>query len=158
VTHPAVNEFQSTLDVADGVVAIVLTNAYVPKSKAATPRRLDPIGQVLVLLVLASVTYAIIEGPGRGWSSVEILGLFALALVGLVTLTRYELRRHEALVEMRLFKNAPLSGATLIAVASFFSFGGLLFLNTLYLQDVRHLSALNAGLDTLPIALAMTVA
>ena len=141
-----------------GVVAIVLTNAYIPESKAATPRRLDPIGQVLVLLVLASVTYAIIEGPGRGWSSVEILGLFALALVGLIALTRYELRRHEALVEMRFFKSAPFSGATLIAVASFFSFGGFLFLNTLYLQDVRHLSALSAGLDTLPMALAMAVA
>jgi EmrB/QacA subfamily drug resistance transporter len=140
-----------------GVVAVVLANDYIPESRALTPRRLDPIGQILVFMVLASTTYAIIEGPGRGWSSAEILGLFGLALVGLVALVCYELRRHEALIEVRFFKSVPFSGATLIAVASFFAFGGFLFLNTLYLQDARGLSALDAGLDTLPMAGAMAL-
>jgi MFS family permease len=135
----------------------VLANDYIPESRALTPRRLDPIGQILVFMVLASTTYAIIEGPGRGWSSAEILGLFGLALVGLVALVCYELRRHEALIEVRFFKSVPFSGATLIAVASFFAFGGFLFLNTLYLQDARGLSALDAGLDTLPMAGAMAL-
>lgn len=140
-----------------GIVAIVLTVIYIPESKALKPRRLDPIGQILVLAVLASTTYAIIEGPGRGWSSSEILGLFALALVGLVALIFYELRRRDALIEVRFFKSAPFSAATLIAVAAFFAFGGFLFLNTLYLQNVRGLSAFDAGLDTLPMATAIVV-
>jgi EmrB/QacA subfamily drug resistance transporter len=140
-----------------GVVAVVLANEYIPESRALTPRRLDPIGQILVFMVLASTTYAIIEGPRRGWRSPEILGLFGLALVGLVALVYYELRRHEALIEVRFFKSVPFSGATLIAVASFFAFGGFLFLNTLYLQDARGLSALDAGLDTLPMAGAMAL-
>jgi EmrB/QacA subfamily drug resistance transporter len=140
-----------------GVLAIVLSNAYIPESKAVTPRRLDPIGQILVIVVLASTTYAIIEGSSRRWNSIEILGLFGLALLGLAALARYELRRREALIEMRFFKSLPFSGATLIAVASFFAFGGFLFLNTLYLQDARGLSALDAGLDTLPTAGAIVL-
>ncbi len=140
-----------------GVSAFILTAAYIPESRAPTPRRLDPVGQVLVTLILASTTYAIIEGPGRGWSSGEIVGLFIVAAAGLATLVPYELRRHDALVEVRFFKSVPFSGATLIAVASFFAFGGFLFLNTLYLQDTRGLSALAAGVDTLPMAGAMAL-
>ena len=140
-----------------GVLAVVLTRAFIPESKAETPRRIDPLGQLLVLGVLACVTYAIIEGPNHGWSSTEILSLFGVALLGLGALIGYELHRHEALIEVRFFKSAPFSGATLIAVASFFAFGGFLFLNTLYLQDVRGLSALGAGLDTLPMAGALVL-
>jgi MFS family permease len=69
---------------------------------------------------------------------------------------RYEPRRAEPLVELRFFRSVPFSGATLIAVSSFAAFSGFLFINTLYLQDARGLSALDAGLYTLPMA-AMTV-
>jgi EmrB/QacA subfamily drug resistance transporter len=135
-----------------GVAAVVLVSAFVPESRAPAGRRTDPVGQVLVVAVLASLTYAIIEGPSHGWGSAEIDGLFGVALVGLAVLVGYELRRRQPLVEMRFFKSAPFSGATMIAVVSFIAFGGFLFLNTLYLQDVRGLSALHAGLDTLPMA------
>src|ERR1019366_7381905 len=64
---------------------------------------------------------------------------------------------HEALIELRFFKSVPFSGATLIAVAAYFAFAGFFFLNTLYLQDVRGLSALDAGVDTLPMAGAMAL-
>ena len=140
-----------------GVLALVLANLFIPESRAQKARRLDPIGQVLVFATLASATYAIIEGPNRGWLSGEIVGLFVVSALALVALAFYELRRHEALIEVRFFKSAPFSGATIIAVASFFAFGGFLFLNTLYLQDTRGLSALSAGLDTLPMAVSMAV-
>jgi EmrB/QacA subfamily drug resistance transporter len=140
-----------------GVAAVALVSAFVPESRAPAGRRADPVGQVLVVAVLASLTYAIIEGPSRGWGSAEIGGLFGVALVALAVLVGYELRRRQPLVEMRFFKSAPFSGATVIAVVSFIAFGGFLFLNTLYLQDVRGLSALHAGLDTLPMAGAIAV-
>src|SRR6202042_1908171 len=60
-----------------GVAAILLTALYVPESRAAIKRKLDPIGQVLVMLTLVTLTYGIIEGPSRGWSSPLILGCFA---------------------------------------------------------------------------------
>ncbi len=135
-----------------GVAAIVLTALFVPESRAPRARRLDPVGQALVLVALASITYGIIEGPRKGWLSPLILGLFALGALSLVALVFFEQRRHEPLVELRFFRSVPFSAATLIAVAAFVCLGGFLFLNTLYLQDVRHLSALQAGIDTLPMA------
>ena len=139
-----------------GLAAIALTARFVPESRAPRPRRPDPVGQVLVIVALASLTTAIIEGPSLGWGSPWIVALAVTASVALVTLVRYELRRVDPLIEPRFFASRPFSSATVIAVAAFTAFGGFLFLNTLYLQDVRDLSPMSAGLCTLPIA-AMTV-
>src|SRR3954471_50496 len=65
-----------------GLAAIALTARYVPEARAPRPRRVDPVGQILVVVMLASLISAIIEGPGRGWTSPEIVGLFALSAGG----------------------------------------------------------------------------
>jgi EmrB/QacA subfamily drug resistance transporter len=139
-----------------GVAAIVLTALVVPESRAARPRRPDPAGQVLVIVMLASLTYAIIEGPREGWRSPVIVGFFVLAAAAAAALAAYEPRREEPLLDLRFFRSAPFTGATLVALSAFAALGGFLLLNTLYLQDVRHLSALHAGIYTLPMA-GMTV-
>jgi EmrB/QacA subfamily drug resistance transporter len=140
-----------------GLVAIILTALFVPESRAPHPRRFDPVGQVLVIVALASLTYSIIEGPTNGWFSAEIIGLFVLSLACFSALIRYELRREEPLIEIRFFRSAPFSGASAIAVCVFAAIGGFLFLNTLYLQDVRGLSPFHAGLYMLPMAGVMLI-
>ena len=140
-----------------GLAAILLTARFVPESRAPRPRRLDPVGQVLIIVALASLTYAIIEGPRHGWTSGEILGLFAAAAVSFVGLVLYELRRTEPLLEVRFFSSIPFSGASAIAVLAFAGFNGFLFLNTLYLQEVRGLSPLDAGLYMLPTAAMLLI-
>ncbi len=140
------------VNVPIGAIAFVLTTLYVPRSRAAHPRRLDPVGQALVIAALASLTYAIIDAPRAGWTSAGTLGLFAFSLVCFVVLVFYELRRREPLIEMRFFRSVPFSGASSIAVCAFAAAGGFLFLNTLYLQGVRHLSPFHAGLYMLPAA------
>ena len=72
-----------------------------------------------------------------------------MAFAGLV---RYELHRHQPLIDVRFFRSAPFSGAAVSAICAFGAYGAFLFLNTLYLQDARGLSALQAGLYTLPLA------
>jgi EmrB/QacA subfamily drug resistance transporter len=139
-----------------GMAALALTALFVPESRAPRGRKVDPVGQLLVITLLAALTYAIIEGPGSGWSSARILGCFGLAGAALIGLVSYEPRRAEPLIDLRFFRSAPFSGATAIAVCAFAGLGGFLFLNTLYLQDVRHYSPLHAGLVTLPMA-AITV-
>jgi EmrB/QacA subfamily drug resistance transporter len=140
------------VNVPIGLAAIVLTALFVPESRAARPRRLDAGGQALIIAALATLTYAIIEGPGHGWTSAEIVSLFAASAIAFAALARWELRRPEPLLELRFFRSAPFSGASAIAVLAFASMGGFLFLNTLYLQDVRGLSPLHAGLYMLPMA------
>jgi EmrB/QacA subfamily drug resistance transporter len=145
------------INVPVGAAAIVLALRYIPESKAPHPRRPDPVGQGFVIAVLACLTWGIIEGPGRGWGSSPILAAFALALVALVGLLVYEPRRREPLVDVRFFRSVPFSAATVTAVAAFAAMGGFLFVNTLYLQEVRGLSALHAGLDTMPMAVATMI-
>ncbi|MGY0061959.1 MFS transporter [Streptomyces sp. LZ34] len=140
------------LNVPVGLAALVLTARYVPESRAPKPRRADPVGQLLVIALLGSLTYAIIEAPDRGWGSPLIAVCTAVAAGSLAALVAYERRRTEPLIELRFFHSVPFSGATVIAVSAFAALSGFLFLNTLYLQDVRGLNALHAGLWMLPMA------
>lgn len=139
-----------------GLAALVLTLRHIPESRAARPRRPDPVGQVLVIALLGSLTYGIIEAPAAGWRSPLIMGCAVVAVASLVGLLVYEPRREDPLIDLRFFRSAPFSGSTVIAISAFAGLAGFLFLNTLYLQDVRGLSALHAGLYMLPMA-ALTV-
>jgi len=145
------------VNVPVGALAFLATRRFVPESRAERPRRVDPVGQILVILGLASLTYGTIEGPDHGWASPEIVGALAVAAVALGALIPYELRRREPLLEVRWFRSAPFSGASAIAVCAFAALGAFLFLNTLYLQDVRGLSPLRAGLCMLPMAAMVLV-
>ena len=141
-----------------GLVAIVLAVRFVPESRAERPRRFDPVGQGLVIVLLAALTFGIIEAPSRGWSSPLIVGALAASGLALVSLLRYEPRRKEPLVDVRFFRSVPFASAIVLCVAAFAAFGGFLFLNTLYPQQMRGLSPLQAGLATAPMALMTVVA
>ncbi|GHE67779.1 MFS transporter [Streptomyces spiralis] len=132
------------------LAAILLTLRFVPESRAPKARRPDPVGQVLVIALFAALTYAIIEAPDA--SAARVLPFAAVALAALLGLLWYEPRRAEPLIDLRFFRSAPFSGATVIAVSGFAALGGFLFLSTLYLQNVRGLDALHAGLWMLPMA------
>jgi EmrB/QacA subfamily drug resistance transporter len=145
------------LNIPLGLAAIALTVLFIPESRAPRPRRPDPVGQVSVIVLLATLTYGIIEAPNRGWSSPGILAAFSGAGAALVALLVYEPRRDEPLIDLRFFRSTPFASAIAISVAAFAAFGGFLFLNTLYLQDVRGLSPVHAGLAILPMAVMIVV-
>jgi EmrB/QacA subfamily drug resistance transporter len=140
-----------------GLAAISLTALFVPDSRAARPRRADPVGQVLVIIMLGSLAYGIIQGPGGGWLSPKIAGFFLLSAAALVALLGYEPRRAEPLIDFRLFRSVPFSSANLTAVCAIAATAGFLFLTTLYLQDVRDYSAVQAGLTILPMPVTMAL-
>ncbi len=140
-----------------GIAAVILAAVYVPESKAERARAFDPVGQGLVFVGLTTLTYAVIEGPHEHWNSLLIRGLFAVAGVAFVAFLLYEPRRNEPLVNLRFFRSVPFSTATILGLSAFSSFSAFLFLNALYLQQVRGFSAFRTGLCTLPLALAMMV-
>jgi EmrB/QacA subfamily drug resistance transporter len=133
------------------VAAIVCAARFVPESRAARARRVDPVGQILVILVLGSVVYAIIESSRLGWSSPVIRLLLATAVVAALGILVYEPRRADPLLELRLFRSVPFLAAILMALFALCAFGAFLFVTTLYLQTVRGLSPLDAGLCLLPV-------
>jgi EmrB/QacA subfamily drug resistance transporter len=140
-----------------GLAAISLTSLFVPDSKAPQSRRADPVGQVLIIVMLGALAYAIIEGPARGWGSPEIFGFFLLSVAALAVLLAYEPRRAQPMIDLRYFRSVPFTGANLTAICAIAAMAGFLFLSTLYLQDVRGLSALQAGLTILPMPVVMAL-
>ena len=141
------------INIPVGLAAIVLTLRFIPESRAPRPRRFDPVGQVLVIVLLATLTYGIIEAPEPGL----VLAGHRGRVRGVGGGARWPARStspaaRSPLIDLRFFRSIPFASSIAISVAAFAAFGGFLFLNTLYLQDVRGLSPVQAGLATVPMA------
>jgi predicted MFS family arabinose efflux permease len=137
--------------------AIVCAALFVPESRAARARRFDPVGQALMVLVLGCVVYAIIESASLGWTSPLIVGLLAVAALGVAGILRYEPRRADPLLELRLFRSVPFTSAIVMALFALCGFGAFLFVTIQYLQNVRGLPPVTAGLCMLPVGLPVLV-
>jgi len=137
--------------------AIVLTAIFVPESRSATMRDVDPVGQGLGMTFLFGVVYVLIEGPFRGWTDARIVVVGVVALVAFVLFLRYESRRSDPFIDLRFFRSIPFASATMIAVCAFAAWGAFLFLMSLYLQDERGFSAMHTGLLYLPVAVGALI-
>jgi EmrB/QacA subfamily drug resistance transporter len=133
------------------VLAIVFAAMFVPESRAARARRLDPPAQLLIAVLLGGVVFAVIEGGSLGWGSPVILGAAAASVLSGIALVLVERRHREPLLEPRLFRSIPFVSALVMAVVALCGFQAFLFVITLYLQNVRGLSAWAAGCSLLPI-------
>jgi hypothetical protein len=128
----------------------------VPESRAAHAAPPDPVAQVLVIIMLGSLTYAIIEGAYSDWRAPAIRGLFLAAAVALATCW-VGVAQEGAADRPALLPQPVIHRGGLIAVCAFADLGGFLFLTSIYLQDVRGSSVLDAGLYLLPTAAGMAV-
>ncbi len=141
------------------IAAIALTALFVPESKAPRARRPDPLAQLFIFGFLCTLTYAVIDSPVAGWLAPHILVLISSALILFVLFLLHERRRQQSegdpLVDLRFFRSVPFSTASVLGISAFGCFAGFLFLNTLYLQQIRHLAAFTTGLCTLPLAVTM---
>ncbi|QIS19668.1 MFS transporter [Nocardia terpenica] len=129
-------------------IALVLTTIYVPESKSATVRGIDPVGQVLAILMMFTLVFGLIEHRP------EVFVVTAVALVGFVY---YERRHASPFIDVRFFRSFPFASATVIAVCAFAGLGAFLFSASLYLQGTRHYTAVHTGLLYLPMALGMLI-
>jgi len=141
------------LNAVVGLVALAIAVRVVPRSRSEVARGLDVRGQVLSVALLASLTYALIEAPRYGWGSPRIALLLAAAVVLTAVFAVVELRVREPLIDLRVFRDRQFSGAIFITVAVFFAYSGFVYFTALYLQQVRGMSALVAGVVMLPGAL-----
>ena len=137
--------------------AIILTAIFVPESKSATMRNIDPIGQGLAVTFLFGVVFTLIEGPVLGWTNVRTIAVATIAAAAFVAFLRYEHRRHDPFIDLRFFRSIPFASATVLAISAFSAWGAFLFMMSLYLQGERGFSAMHTGLIYLPIAIGALV-
>lgn len=137
--------------------AIILTALFVPESKSATMRNIDPIGQGLAVLFLFGLVFTLIEGPVLGWSHPRTIAVAVIAALAFVAFLRFESRRHDPFIDLRFFRSVPFTSATVMAISAFAAWGAFLFMMSLYLQGERGFSAMHTGLIYLPIAIGALV-
>jgi predicted MFS family arabinose efflux permease len=126
-------------------------------SKAALARPLDVPGQAAIGVGLATITYALIDGPTTGWHSPTVIGLLVSSIVAWYAFARIERTSSHALLEPRYLKSPTLWGSAILAIVTFLCVGAFLFFNTLYLQEVRHYSPLMSGVLIIPVTAAQLV-
>jgi EmrB/QacA subfamily drug resistance transporter len=134
--------------------AILLTAIFVPESRSATMRDVDPIGQALAVTFLFSVIFVLIQGREMGWTAAPSVAISIVAISALWGFLRYESRRNDPFIDLRFFHSIPFAAATVIAVCAYAAYGAFLFMMSLYLQGARHYSAFHTGLMYLPISIA----
>jgi len=118
--------------------AILLTAIFVPESRSATMRDIDPVGQALAVTFLFGVVFVLIQGREMGWTSPPSVAISIVAAVALVGFLRYESRYHDPFIDLRFFRSIPFASVTVIAVCAYAAYGAFLFMMSLYLQGERH--------------------
>jgi EmrB/QacA subfamily drug resistance transporter len=136
-----------------GIAAIVLTLRFVNESRDPASRSFDVPGQVLFIVGVGALTYALIQGGHAGWLSPVILASFAAAGVVLVLFVLYELRASDPMMDVRVFRNRVYDAAIYAAFATLFCVYGAIFIVTQYFQNVRAYSPEKTGV----LLLAMTI-
>ena len=142
------------LSLLTAVAAFVL----VPESRDLSVPRLDLPGLTLSVVMLASLTWTIIEAPEHGWSSLETLTGFAVSALALVAFVVTERRSTHPMLDVTLFKDRRFSAASASVTITFFALFGFIFLVTQYFQFVRGYGTLSTGARILPVALSIAVA
>ncbi len=136
--------------------ALVFGLVGVPDSRDETaPRHVDAVGAVLVALGIVAISYAFDQGPAWGWGSAGFLGLALAGVVLLALFVVVEARVRAPLVDLALFRNRAfvvVTGAGWVANSAFVI---AIFATTLYLQQVRDLSPIEAGVVFLAPSIAL---
>jgi EmrB/QacA subfamily drug resistance transporter len=148
--------FFLNIPVAVGAVAVTLFAAR--ESRDETVERTVDIPGILTLSVgLTALVLALVEGNSWGWGSVEILGLFAAAVAGLVAFVLVELHGRAPMVQFEFFRSRTFFGANTIAFVVSFAMLAMFFFLALYMQNILGYSALEAGIRFLPATLVVIV-
>src|SRR3954453_431296 len=145
------------INVPVGIATMALGAWAISESRETRARRLDLVGLVLSTTSLFSLTWALIEGHDRGWTSASILGTFALAAATAVAFVLAERRITDPMVDVSLFSRLEFSGGIVALMLWAFGLFGIYFFTSLYLQGVLGFSPTKAGAAFVPMAGLMAV-
>ncbi len=143
-----------------GVGVLIAASLFVAEGAGnpAGRRHLDLAGAFSVTAGLVAVTWGIVRSQAVGWGSPEVLVAFGAGIVLLAVFGVVEARLARApLVPLRLFASRSITGANLVAFGVGAALFSVWYFQSLYLQGVRGMTPLAAGLTFLPQTLAIVV-
>ncbi|GMK40669.1 MFS transporter [Paenibacillus sp. CCS19] len=145
------------INVPVGLIVMAGLTAKLRISVSASNERkaFDAVGQLLFIAAIGSLSYGLIEGNTAGWSSVEVLASFALSAAAGILFLIQELRHRNPLVPLNMFRSPAFIVAYMTNFLTFFGLYGVIFLMTLYFQQVENLSAIDTGVRFLALTLAI---
>ncbi|WP_344595326.1 MFS transporter [Actinomadura vinacea] len=139
------------------VAAVAATALVVPTSRDPHASPLDIPGAVLSVAGVASLVFAIVEGPERGWTDPLVAAGFGASAAALAAFVLWESRTARPLLDLRIFRLPGVSAGSLVIVIESMAAFGVFFLLLQYMQEILGYSAFRAGLGLLPLAAAMII-
>jgi EmrB/QacA subfamily drug resistance transporter len=133
------------VNVIVGVLAVVLVRAFVEESADPATRDLDLRGQLLFIVGVGALTYALIEAPHDGWLSPTIMTLFVVSAFIALLFVIAELRARDPMMDVRVFRDHVYTVAVLTLFAVLFAVYGLLLVITQYFQNIKGYGPERAG-------------
>ncbi len=145
-----------------GILGIILGVIFLREGHAERRARFDLPGFLFAAIGLASLLYGMSDASTAGWGSTKVLSFLVVGVLSLAIFVVVELnianRGGQPLLDLRVFANAPFTTSNITSMLVTFALYGGLFLIPVYLQNLRGLSAYQAGLLLLPQAFASMVA
>jgi EmrB/QacA subfamily drug resistance transporter len=147
------------INVPVGVIALTIAALAMDESRdTSAERSLDIAGMATSSVALFSLTYALIEGHDKGWTSARILAAFSIAAVAMAAFVAVEARSEQPMVDLRLLRSRVFGGGTVTMMLWAFGIFGIYFFTSIYLQDILGFSPTKAGLAFVPMALCLAAA
>ncbi|OKH58795.1 hypothetical protein NIES2130_12595 [Scytonema sp. HK-05] len=145
------------INIPPGILAVALTRRFVPKMVPNRQQGFNLGGQILAIVALCALTYALIESGRSGWGAPPIIVALLIFVVAAALFIVVEYWSYSPMLPLQLFAKPSFSVANTVGL--FFSFGlyGQIFILSLFLQNVRGYSATAAGLAFLPLSVASAV-
>src|SRR5581483_821436 len=141
------------VNVPIGIAAILLTETRLANVAASDPQPIDWPGLATFSLGLFGLIFGLIRGNPEGWASAQILGSLIGAGALLAAFILIELRRENAMLDLKLFRVRAFGGVSVVAWALSAGMFAMFIYITLYVQDILGYSPLQAGLRFLPVTL-----
>ena len=148
------------INIPIGIVAFIMTLAYVPTPKFIVRLKggIDWIGLGLLSTGLASLQYVLERGEHDDWFSSDTIVI--LSIVAVVTLTWFiwkTLKDKAPLVDLNVFKFRCFTIGSIIGVIMGFGLFGTALILPLFFQTMLNFTAFDTGMALLPGALATAV-
>lgn len=140
-----------------GIAGVVATALVLRRRRTPGRGRFDPIGALLLALGVGGLTLGLSFGQEWGWGSSRFVATMVVTGVALVSLVFVERAVPEPVLDLALFRNRLFAAANVSLVLSFLALFSVSFLLPFYLEELRGLTTLQAGLMLTPLPLTLAV-